>query len=175
MDRTRIGIILIKLGAAFMFINVLQDANMFLSYFEVVEDRWGLALFSVSMTLILPVIVIAVLWFFPATLLGKQASDATTAPPLDDAAGAILVGVSLVGLYALVFGVIDLFYYESIRWAEFNYANQLGYEQYSPSGGTVATRYTCILQIIIGLALLFGRRGLSAALASARGRGKAAS
>ena len=175
MTGTRIGIILVKLGAAFLLINILRNANMFLSYFEMIQDRWGLAVFSLGMTLVLPIMIVAALWFFPATLLGKQTTEEPAPPVLDDAAGAMLVGVSLVGLYAVVFGFIDLFYFESVRWAEFNYANQIGYDNYGPSGATIASRYTSILQIIVGLGLLLGRRGISAALAAARGRGKVSS
>lgn len=175
MDSTRIGIILIKLGAAFMFINLLGDASSFLGYFELVEDRLGLAVVSLTMTVILPAIIIAVLWYFPATIIGKQTPDNTGAPRLDDAAGGILVGVSLVGLYALAFGAVDLFYYETQRWAEASYGGQVSYGEFRPTSGTIAGRYTSVFQIVVGLTLLLGRRGISTILSRARGRGKTAS
>lgn len=175
MEGKRIDIVLVKLGAAFIFIYVLQGASSFLGYFEVVENRLGMALFSLTMTIILPAIIIAVLWFFPATIIGKQSIDNTGAPSLDDAAGGILVGVSLVGLYTLAFGLIDLFYFETQRWAEASYGGQISYGEFRPSSGTIAGRYSSALQIVVGLALLFGRRGISTVLARARGRGKASS
>lgn len=175
MEGKRIDIVLVKLGAAFIFIYVLQGVSSFFGYFEVVEDRMGMALFSLTMTVILPVIIAAMLWFFPATILGKQSIDNTGAPSLDDAAGGILVGVSLVGLYTLAFGVVDLFYFETQRWAEATYAGQISYGEFRATSGTIAGRYSSAFQIVVGLVLLLGRRGISTMLARARGRGTASS
>lgn len=175
MDATRIGIILVKLGAVFLLVSVLQDINGFLAYFEFLEERKGLVIFSLTMVVVLPLLIVAVLWFFPATLVGKLSADSADTVRLDTAAGATLVGVTLVALYALVFGLVDLFYYESVRYAEASFAEELAYLPYRPSTDTIVGRYTNVFQIFVGLVLLLGRRGISQTLAAARGRGKVSS
>ena len=88
----------------------------------------------------------------------------------DDSSGPdwVLISVTLIGLYVLIFGVIDLAYYESFRIAERDLVDpdRLGF--YSPSPDSVAGRITNIVQIVIGLVLLAGKRGIARLIRAGR-------
>ena len=71
------------------------------------------------------------------------------------------VGLFLIGVYACVFGLIDLLYFESLRVAENAFAEANKMDTYGRSPETTAGRITNIAQIIIGGILTAGRRGLS--------------
>lgn len=83
----------------------------------------------------------------------------------------MVIAVTLIGLYVLIFGIIDLVYYESVRIAQRELVDpdRLGY--YSPSPDVVAGRITNIVQIAIGFLLLAGKRGIARLITVARGRG----
>ncbi len=110
-------------------------------------------------------IIAVALWFFPVTIIGPTSSDSN-----DDITGPdwVLLSVTLVGLYVLIFGAIDLAYYESFRVAEQRALdpNQPGI--YSPSPETVAGRITNIVQIVIGLVLLAGKGSITRLIKSAK-------
>ena len=81
-----------------------------------------------------------------------------------------VLGVSLIGLYALVFGVIDLLFVESLRFAERGFAESSNLPDYGASPQSIVGRVTNITQILIGLALILGRRRIAGFLRNVRHR-----
>jgi hypothetical protein len=171
MIGSRLDTVLVKLCAVIIVVLSLQGLTSYAAYFVTGEDAWKLTLLAFFFVFAIPFGIATLLWYFPATVVGissPNTEDHRDHPvqPTD----LILVGVTLVGLYALVFGVIDLFHYEAVRVAEAAY---LGVEvdgTYEPSPDTVAGRYTNVLQIFLGISLLLGRKGIASVLSRVRGR-----
>jgi len=166
-----IDIVLVKLGAVFIVVLSLQGLTSYASYFVAGEDALEITLIAFLFVFAIPFGISALLWFFPATIVGITPLDVQERQ--DEPARAtygILVGVTLVGLYTLVFGIIDLFYYEAVRVAEASYLGIEGAGTYEPTPDTAAGRYTNILQVLLGISLLLGRNGIARALAKVRGR-----
>ena len=174
MSGNRIDVVLVKLCAVVIVVLSLQGLTGYVAYFVAGESSYVQAVLAFLLVFLIPVGLAALLWFFPvSTLRLKELEDkaTTTLEP----ASLILVGITLVGLYVLVFGVIDLFYFEAVRVAEATYAGADPWGLFKPSPDTVAGRYTNILQIVIGAGLLLGRKGLANLLAAARYSGTRAS
>ena len=170
MIGSRIDIVLVKLCAVFIVVFSLQGLTSYASYFVAGEDTLRITLIAFFFVFAIPFSIAALLWFFPATIVGIEPLDVQERR--DEPARAtygILVGVTLVGLYTLVFGIIDLFHYEAVRVAEASYLGIEGTGTYEPTPDTAAGRYTNILQVLLGIILLLGRNGIARALAKVRG------
>ena len=99
--------------------------------------------------IIVPLLIAFILWQAPAAFLGNDL-DATL-PDVSKAGlyGVAKIAVSLLALWVLVFGLIDLFYYEAEMWIvrkELGFGSEATAEQ-------LAGRFTNILQILIGIGL----------------------
>ena len=144
MSGARVDVVLAKLCAVVIVVLSLQSLTNHLSYLLNTEGAFFFAALAFLFNFGIPVALAAVLWFFPATTLNLKSTDPAMSALPNDPDNYILVGVSLVGLYVLVFGVVDLFYFESVRYAEAQYFADGAYGTYEPSAGTVAGRYTNI-------------------------------
>ena len=81
----------------------------------------------------------------------------------------MLVGVSLIGLYAFVFGIIDLLYFEAYRYAEIELLKSAEFSDHPASPQSFAGRVTNIAQILLGCVLVVGRKGIVELIRKARG------
>lgn len=172
MTGNRLPVVLTKLAAVIIVVLSLDGLASFVSYTSSADLSTSSKAFSLALSFGVPVLIAAWLWFFPATTLGAEHAVQTDiqSDVMPDERF-VTVGVTLIGLYTLVFGVIDLSYYESLRIAERDYLEADGLGIYEPAPDLVAARYTNLLQTGLGIVLLLGRRGLGKALAHARGRG----
>ncbi len=165
MTGKRIDIILVKLCAVIIVVLSLQSITSFLAYYINAPNAGFLATAAIVLTFVLPMLIAAALWTFPATIVGQVSASAD-----DDSAELdwVVISVTLISLYVLVFGVIDLVYYESFRIAEREYLDPEGRGFYTPSPESAAGRITNIVQIVIGLLLLAGKRGIARLIRAAR-------
>lgn len=124
------------------------------------------------LVLVLPAAFSWALWKFPATITGAL-YDRSESPSESDANSpkALLIGVTLIGLYTLVFGIIDLVYFEAHRYAELQLAKDANFPEYPILPQTVAGRATNIVQIILGGILIYGRNGITTFLRQVRTTG----
>ena len=174
MSGNRIDVVLVKLCAVVIVVLSLQSLTGYVGYFFVAEGAYPQAVLAFLFIFVIPAVLAALLWFYPATTIGlSNAESAVPSTPRPEPL--VLVGVTLIGLYALVFGAIDLFYYEAVRAAEAAYSGGDAYGTFRPSPDTVAGRYTNIFQVIIGVSLLLGRRGLAKLFSAVRYSGAGAS
>ena len=71
----------------------------------------------------------------------------------------------------MVFGVSDLAYYEAHRYAEYKLAQDADFNDYPIQPQTIAGRVTNIVQIIVGILLIYGRKAIAAYLRRVRTAG----
>ena len=163
----RVDVVLVKLGAVVILIMTLQGIAGYAGFYGDMAESGMFFVGSVILQFVIPLCVAAALWFFPATLVGDVSSEGEH--PASEI-GLIVVGVTLVGLYVLVVGIIDLAYWEALRIIEKQYADPV-YNTYEPSISMTVGRVTCVLQIAIGIGLLLGKRGIARLLKGARKAG----
>ena len=165
MAGKRIDVVLVKLCAVIIVVITMQSLTGFVAFYVNTPEANFVAVSAFFLNFILPMLIAVALWFFPATIIGPtsgERNDASTGPDW------ALLSVTLIGLYVLVFGVIDLVYYESFRAAEQKAFDPDGLGIYEPSPDTIAGRITNIVQIVIGLGLLAGKRGIARFIKSAK-------
>ena len=165
MRGRRIDVVLVKLCAVVIVVLAMQGVTGYVAFYVNTVEATFIALTASTLNFVLPVAIAAVLWFFPATVVGDISDDAQA---IESGVDLALLAITLIGLYTLVFGVIDLVYFESFRVAERSIIDPDKIGIYRPSPDTVAGRMTNIVQIIIGLALLVGKKSISRLLLRAR-------
>lgn len=172
MSTTRIDIILVKLGAVFIIVYALQNLAYYISFLMGAQDYIQIAAVIFCLVFILPVAFSWALWKFPATITGALYDKAEN-PGEGDAVSqsALTIGVTLIGLYTLVFGIIDLVYFEAHRYAELQLAKDANFPEYPILPQTVAGRMTNIVQVVLGGILIYGRNGISVLLRQVRTAG----
>ena len=172
MNTTRIDIVLVKLGAVFIVVYALQNLAYYISFLMGAEEYIQIAAVVFCLVFLLPAAFSWTLWKFPATITGAL-YDKAESPGESDAASqsTLLIGVTLIGLYTLVFGIIDLVYFEAHRYAELQLAKDANFPEYPILPQTVAGRMTNIVQVILGGILIYGRNGISVLLRQVRTAG----
>ena len=165
MAGKRIDVVLVKLCAVIIVVMTMQSLTGFVAFYVNTPEANFIAISAFWLNFALPMLIAVALWFFPATIIGSVSSESDDAASGPDWA---LLSVTLIGLYVLVFGVIDLAYYESFRIAEQEALDPDRIGIYSPSPDTIAGRITNIIQIVIGLILLIGKRGFARLISSAK-------
>jgi hypothetical protein len=174
MAGTRLDIVLVKLGAIAILVNSLQTMSNYSTYVYGWEGGLLLALTAFIPSVAIPIAIAAVLWFFPATILGHPLSEAREEP--DSSSYSILfAGIALLGLYALVFGIIDLAYFETQRQIEIQAYKSADFGPYRMSPQLIAGRIATVIQILFGAILLIGRKPIANALRTVRRAGTGAS
>ena len=172
----RIETVLVRLGAIVVVVNAFRNVAYHSVYFFNPDAPLGPFLVNVGLTFFMPCAIAMFLWLFPAKVLRNgsngHASDYSSGITADQL---LVVGILLLGLYATAFGVIDLIYFEAQRFAEYRYVEAYELDRHDPSPATTAGRVTNIAQIIFGLILIFGRRGMSRLLYKIRYAGVDAS
>ena len=176
MSATRTDIAIVKLGAVFVIVLALQNLAYYVSFIMGSADYVRIAIVVFCLIFVLPALIAWVLWMFPNIVTGKLYR---ANPGEDEAARSgdevLLIGVSLIGLYTLVLGVIDLIYFEAHRYAEIRLAMDENYPVYPLLPETVAGRIANIFQTILGAVLIYGRKGIAAFLYQVRTAGVKAS
>lgn len=165
MTGRRIDVVLVKLCAVIILVLSMQSLTEYFAFYVNTVEANFIAVTAFLLNFAIPIVIAAVLWFFPATVVGTVSGDSQ---PIESGVDLALLAVTLIGLYTLTFGIIDLGYYESFRIAEQNAVdpNRLGI--YGPSPDTIAGRITNIIQIILGLALLIGKKQIARLVSRAR-------
>ena len=172
MNNQSISIVLVRLGAITVLLSsVYVLAANYTSFF--VDGLSMTAKISMFvLTFVLPLIIAMFIWRFPATLLSKVAPESQDV----DASGIsaeqlMVVGTALLGLYVLVFGLLDVMYWESVVISERSLFEYYDTSEFESPPGIVAARVVSYGQVVLGLALILGRRGITQVVLKLRGRG----
>lgn len=172
MGQRQIAVVLVKLGAIFFVIYSLQNVSYLLGYVGASADYIKVAALSFLLIGLIPWLIAAALWKFPNHVV-SQLSETEEGENVEvsDLNHPLLIGVSLIGVYAVTFGIIDLMYYEAMRLTSMDLARQYGSENPTVSLDIIAGRYTNILQIVLGALLIVGRQTISSFLIRVRRAG----
>jgi hypothetical protein len=87
----------------------------------------------------------------------------------------LMIGITLLGLYVFVYGVVDLFHVEALQMARSNMATVMNLPNEVTDSQAIASRVTYAAQIVLGLCLILGRNGLARLLLKAKYGGLAVS
>lgn len=162
MTARNIGVVLIRLFCIYLMITALQSLSYVVpSLFEfgsrsgVLELLASISLWLTVTTILLPAVCAFWLWrntdhVLPREMVEEQLSA--------KASEIMLIGVSLLGLYLLVWGVINLVRVE---------ASMAGVDSIA-AYAKISQRVPYIAQILIAIPLLMGRRRLSEFLLKAK-------
>lgn len=171
MNSNKVGAILVRLGSiAILLSAVYYLVQNYSSYYvEGLSTRAKFGMFALSF--ILPVIIAAIIWKFPATVFGKVAPEAQDLEIKGmEAEGMMVIGTALLGLYVSVFGLLDVLYWESVSIWEKSLVDFYDSDPYQSSPGIVAARIASIAQVALGVALILGRKGIVHSILKIRGR-----
>lgn len=157
----RIDLVLVKLGAIFIIVYALQNLAYYMSFIMGSDEYVLIAAFVFCLVFAFPGMISWTLWRFPATVVGSlYGGDEETSEVPEGTDRALLIGVTLLGVYTLAFGIIDLAYFEAHRFAEYRLSDYAEYSDYPILPQTVAGRISNIVQIVIGIVLTYGRHGI---------------
>jgi hypothetical protein len=168
----RIDLVLVRLGAIFIIVYALQNLANYMTFIMGGGDYMLVAVFEFFLVFAVPALISWTLWRFPRSVVGSLYSGDEKAQENSEHSGrALLIGLSLLGVYTLVFGIIDLVYFEAHRFAEYRLTDYADYFDYPILPQTIAGRTTNIVQIVFGIALIYGRNGIATFLRQIRTAG----
>jgi hypothetical protein len=174
MNAMTVGFVLVRLAAAFLFVRGVQGLSSYSFLLTGDAPVQNFAVVTLVFGVLLPVAVAIILWLYPEKVTGAQVISAKSEEAVS--AGAILmVGITLLGLYVFVYGVVDLFHVEALQMARSNKATVMNLPNEVTDSQAIASRVTYAAQIVLGLCLILGRNGLARLLLKAKYGGLAVS
>ena len=163
----RTDVVLVKLGAVLIVVTAVGNFQNYLSL--IMGKPWWVptVLLALLFAVLLPVAIAFAFWKFPSTVVGsleagtnKGVGQAVTPGEL------MLIGVSLIGLYTLVFGVIDLVHAETLRVTFLRHLRMMNQSEMNISFEADAERYAGLARVLIGIVLIAGRHKIAGVLHS---------
>ena len=171
MSSGRIDIVLIRLGAVAVAISAVYQLAGFGSYYFDEGISVGARTWMFVLTFLLPASIAALLWNFPATVAGKVSPEIQQSDySLESAENLMTVGTALLGLYAFVFGLLDVFFTESYGFWERSLNEYYETNSVHSPASHIAGRITSYTQVLFGFCLMFGRRGIARLVFKLRAR-----
>ena len=161
----RTDVVLVKLGAALIVVTAVGNFQTYLSL--ILGKPWWVptALIALLFAVVLPVVIAFVFWKFPNTVIGSLAAGTDG----DKSQGAtpnelLLIGVALIGLYTLVFGLVDLVHTETMRVTFVRHLRMMNMPETTVSPDADAQRYAGFVRIILGFVMIAGRHKIAGML-----------
>ena len=158
MSEKRIDVVVVKIGAVIIVMLALQHLSSYLSWMAVTSE-WPAAVFAViALSFFLPVMMAAILWFFPTTIVGALSQiEEPAESPVYSPQLILMIGISLIGLFVLISGLLDIIFWES-TWQIVQQSESRN-DPVSPQ--RLASRVTNFARLLFGFGLLFGRRAIA--------------
>ena len=161
----RTDVVLVKLGAALIVVTAVGNFQTYLSL--ILGKPWWVptALIALLFAVLLPVVIAFIFWKFPNTVVGSLGADSDS----QEGQGIkpnefLLIGVSLIGLYTLVFGVVDLVHTETLRVTFVRHLRMMNMPETTVSSDADAQRYAGLARCILGVVLIAGRHKIAGIL-----------
>ena len=167
MNAMTISFVLVRLAAIFLFVRAVQGLSTFSYLLSGDEKVATFAVITVVFMVILPAAVAIVLWIHPEKVTGAQASDRKSEGPIS-AHQLLMIGVTLLGLYLAVYGVVDLFRIEANQVLQQQLTGDASLRDEARHRAVVISRIGYGIQLAIGMLLIVGRGGLSKLLLKAK-------
>jgi hypothetical protein len=167
MDAKTISAILLKVAGLMI---VAMCVAQLPSYFPLMGRgaEWSLTeVLATSAISLGPLTVLGLcLWFFPGTIANRIVSGESLSRSASDVRAIELVALTVLGIYILTWGVIDV-----VRDVVFIVAMQRQSPDYVPIPASIVGRIAAsVAQLIIGAWLCVGARGISRVVERLRGR-----
>lgn len=169
-----VSFVLVRLAAAFLFVRGVQGLSSYSYLLTADKQLAAFAIVTLLFSVVLPIGIAIVLWMHPEKVTGAQVTTMKTDDPMS-AEVILMIGITLLGLYVFVYGVVDLFQTEASQMLRSKVAANLDLPNEVVGRQAIADRVMYIVQVTLGLALIFGRNGLSRLLMKARYGGLAVS
>ena len=167
MNSMTVSFVLVRLAAVFLFVRAVQGLSTFSYLLSGDEKVATFAVITVVFMVILPAAVAIVLWIHPEKVTGAQASVGKSDGPIS-AQQILMIGVSLLGLYLIVYGVVDLFRIEANHVLQQQLAGDAGMQDDVQRRAMVISRFGYGIQLAMGVFLILGRSGISRLLLKAK-------
>ena len=170
MNSMTISFVLVRLAAVFLFVRAVQGLSTFSYMLSGDEKVATFAVITIVFMVILPAAVAIVLWIHPEKVTGAQASVGKSDGPIS-AQQILMIGVSLLGLYLIVYGVVDLFRIEANQVLQQQLAGdagEAGMQDEVQRRAMIISRFGYGIQLAMGVLLILGRSGLSRLLLKAK-------
>jgi len=161
----RADVVLVKLGAAFIVVTAVGNFQAYLSL--ILGKSWWAptAVIALLFAVALPAVIAFVFWKFPNTVVGSltASTDGETSQGITPNE-LLLIGVSLLGLYTLVFGLVDLVHTETMSVTFVRHLQMMNMPETTLSPDADAQRYAGLARIIIGFVMIAGRHKIAGML-----------
>ena len=158
----RTEVVLVKLGAAVIVVTAVGNFQTYVSL--ILGKPWWIptALIALLFSVLLPVLMAFVFWKFPNTVIGslESGSDRGSTQTITPSE-LLLIGISLLGLYTLVFGLVDLVHTETLRVTFVRHLRMMNMPETTVSPDADAQRYAGIARVVLGSLLIAGRHKIS--------------
>ena len=162
-----VSFVLVRLAAVFLFVRGVQGLASF-SYLLTGDGQLAaLAIVTLIFGVFLPAGISIVMWQHPEKVIGAQMVPAKSEGPIS-AIQILMIGISLLGLYSLVYGIVDLLRIEAEQMSLAHFASSMNLPNEAADTRTITNRVAYGAQIAIGLCLILGRNGLSWLLVKAK-------
>ena len=168
MTKGQIVGLAVKLFAIFLFVYSLQKLVNVLPWFSPdVTISWIAITYAVCYGLAL-VLICLVLWFFPLTV-AKELIPFESGQPTTLSQDSILsIAFVILGLWVLSTAIPDMVYWSIV----ISQSREMGLSWQDAAADVKGNTYATILEIIIGLWLLLGAKGLKNILLAVRALGR---
>lgn len=171
MSIGRIDVVLVRLGAIAVVVSAIYQLAGYGSYFFEEGVSTPAQIGMVALTLLVPVGIATVLWKFPATVVSRVSPELhQEGSTLIEPEELMVVGTALLGLYTFVSGALEVLYSESLFVWERSLVDFYQSDPYHSPPNLLASRLTSYAEVVFGVVLIFGRRGIARLILNVRGR-----
>ena len=167
MSPITISFVLVRLAAIFLFVRGVQGLSIYSFYISDYSTLPTFGLVTLVFSVVLPIGVAFLLWQHPEKVTGAQVVDPKLHGPVS-ADQLLMIGVTLFGMYLLVYGALDLVRVESLVAAREQAAIVAGLPSERSEPQVRASRLIYAAQILIGTCMVIGRRRMSDLLLKAK-------
>ena len=149
--------IAVRLFSVFLFLGVIKQVPDVVQFFATGDQGRAWAIFN-ALGLLSGALICVLLWFFPLSIARRLLPvmrEPRTEPPMD-ASLALSVGLTLIGIWVLAYGVVDAIYWLTL-WIR---TRQVPAVYFEWSHDQVASVFATLAELVIGLWLVVGNAGI---------------
>jgi len=167
LNSMTVSFVLVRLAAVFLFVRGVQGLSSF-SYLLTGDAQLAtFAIVTLIFGVFLPAGIAIVMWRHPEKVIGPQLAPAKP-DSVVSAVQLLMIGISLLGLYSLVYGLVDLLRIEAEQMSLAQFAASMNLPNEAADTRTIGSRIAYSAQIALGVCLILGRNGLSWLLVKAK-------
>ena len=167
MTPIQVAAVLVRLTAVIIVVLALQSLVSYPIAFVTQREILLHLVISMALLFLVPIGIAASLWFFPMTVMrAERFEDQSIGGNQISAEMVLSVGITLIAIYSLSFGLIDLAYFEAYHLRSSAIMGQHDSDlmdisqRIMLSPEVFAGRISCALQIVFGIFLLLGRNSI---------------